>query len=620
MIALLAMYPDLPPAAEGELGQTPFAHLMVYALDKRITGELFLAEASADGSDGPCHVLRFDGGVPSRIKGGDTFARLGDLLIEGGHIKPDALEGALSIGGGLLGDMLVLGGCVESSVVEQALVTQFERRILRFFSLPPTTRFKYFDKAETIANYGGEPSREDPFRLLWLGIEAHGDSSTLMGPTLELLSDSPLAIHARAPFHRFGFEGGATDVVDVLSIEPTPYEEILKLETAPPELVRKVVYLLMITKQLDLGKGGLPIGVEDRPATVAKVQLRSTMTRRGVAIDAPAEDRTPIRPITIRRGSQGTFEVIPREEDLVPASATGPETEPTSSTPSQVISSAPRSPPRSPPRVSEARAEEPEPPTDAAPISAPPRASRPDSGRIDLKPIAPAPTSAPRAAEAPPSVPTPTAPPSSPRAPSSSPRPTSSPDLAPKKDAPFRIPSPKGASQSKGQSAPPAAKATAPAPASPAVEKEEPSQQRIIAEAIREMPLPSLIKLALDRLDEKDSKGALEVCKIAREADPNNSDVRAIAIWAASQRPAADVKLFTIELDEAIQEADSVLLRIVRGALRRRLGEDRGAITDMRRAVELDPTSERAKRELAVLERATSEAAQTGIIKRLFGR
>lgn len=134
------------------------------------------------------------------------------------------------------------------------------------------------------------------------------------------------------------------------------------------------------------------------------------------------------------------------------------------------------------------------------------------------------------------------------------------------------------------------------------------------------MPLPSLIKLALERLDEKDSKGALEICKIAREADPNSSEVRAIAIWAASQRPSADLKLFTIELDEAIQEGDSVLLRIVRSALRRRLGEDKGAITDARRAVELDPTHERAKRELANLERLTSEAAQTGLIKRLFRR
>jgi hypothetical protein len=134
------------------------------------------------------------------------------------------------------------------------------------------------------------------------------------------------------------------------------------------------------------------------------------------------------------------------------------------------------------------------------------------------------------------------------------------------------------------------------------------------------MPLPSLIKLALERLDEKDSKGALEVCKIAREADPNNSDVRAIAIWAASQRPSADLKLFTVELDEAIQEADSVLARIVRGVLRRRLGEDRGAVADLRKAVELDPTSDRAKKELAQLERVTSEAANTGIIKRLFRR
>lgn len=613
------MYPDLPPAAEGELGQTPFAHLMVYALDKRITGELFLTEVLADGSDGPCHVLRFDGGVPAKIKVGDTFARLGELLIELGHLKRDALEGALSFGGGLLGDSLVLGGCVESNVLEDALVTQFERRMVRFFALSPTTKFKYFDRADTLANWGGEPSTRDPFRLLWLGIEAHGDSSTLMAPTLELLNDTPLGVHARAPFTRFGLEGGAADVVDVLSIEPTPYDDILKLETAPPDLVRKVVYLLMITRQLDLGKGGLPIGVEDRPANVAKVQLRSTMTRRGAAIDAPAEDRTPIRPITIRRGSQGTFEVIPREEDIVPTSSSTPEEPPASS--SQAISSAPRSPraeptdgppssrrsdpgssaPASPPRSDPARL--------VASGAGEPRASRPDSGRIDLK-VPPASTSDRGRTSEPPSS-------SKSAAPGAS-----AAEGAAKKDAPFRIPSPKGAGAPKAPpSTPaPASPPASAAPISPPIEKEEPSQQRLIAEAVRGMPLPSLIKLALERLDEKDSKGALEICKIAREADPNSSEVRAIAIWAASQRPGADLKLFTIELDEAIQEGDGVLLRIVRSALRRRLGEDKGAVADARRAVELDPSHERAKRELANLERLTSEAAQTGLIKRLFRR
>ncbi|MFO0617795.1 MAG: hypothetical protein U0414_34710 [Polyangiaceae bacterium] len=610
------MYPDLPPAAEGELGQTPFAHLMVYALDKRITGELFLAEVNEDGADGPCHVMRFEAGVPTKIKVGDTFARLGELLIEGGHVKQDALEGALAIGGGLLGDMLILGGAVESTVVEEALVRQFERRIARFFALSPATRFKYFDKAETLVHWGGEPSRQDPFRLLWLGVQAHGECSTLMGPTLDLLRDAPLAIHPRAPHARFGFDGGALDVVDVLTIEPTPYEEILKLETAPPELVQKVIYALMITKQLDLGKGGLPIGVEDRPATVAKVQLQKTMTRRGAAIDAPAEDRTPIRPITIRRGSQGTFEVIPREEDLAPSS-TNSEAEAPSQAPATAAPRSPRreseaqdAPPSSNPKAeASAGAEERAPRRDSGRIQLTPppvpeaRASRPDSGRIDLKPVPAAPASAPAPASDPGRS---SSPPSEAR--------SSSPDLGPKKDTPFRIPSPKG---SASKASPPPSSA---APISPPVEKEEPSQQRLIAEAVRGMPLASLIKLALDRLDEKDSKGALEVCKIAREADPNNNDVRAIAIWAASQRPSADLKLFTIELDEAIQEKDSSLARIVRGVLRRRLGEDRGAVADLRRAVELDPTSERAKRELAQLERVTSEAANTGIIKRLFRR
>ncbi|MBL8743064.1 MAG: hypothetical protein JNK04_18270, partial [Myxococcales bacterium] len=102
------MVPETPPTAEGALAQTPFAHLLVYALDRRLTGELFLFE-----SPEVIHAICFDRGHPVKIRMGDDYARLGTLLVEEGLVTAETVENAV-LTGGLLGDMLVLAGYVES--------------------------------------------------------------------------------------------------------------------------------------------------------------------------------------------------------------------------------------------------------------------------------------------------------------------------------------------------------------------------------------------------------------------------------------------------------------------------------------------------------------------------
>src|SRR6185436_7589488 len=88
--------------AEGELGRQPLAHLLVYALDHRLTGALFLTTA-----DSTEHVVRLSRGVPVKVRPGDRFALLGEMLVEAGAIDQKTLDGALATPG-LLGDVLLL--------------------------------------------------------------------------------------------------------------------------------------------------------------------------------------------------------------------------------------------------------------------------------------------------------------------------------------------------------------------------------------------------------------------------------------------------------------------------------------------------------------------------------
>src|SRR4051812_6689798 len=104
--------PDTAATAEGALDRTPFAHLLVYAADRRLTGVLFLTEPG-----GTEHAVRFARGAPVKVRPGDRFALLGEMLVEEGALDPATLAEALKTQG-LLGDVLLLAGCIDRDVLE----------------------------------------------------------------------------------------------------------------------------------------------------------------------------------------------------------------------------------------------------------------------------------------------------------------------------------------------------------------------------------------------------------------------------------------------------------------------------------------------------------------------
>src|SRR3954465_14033538 len=108
---------DTPATAGGGLGRAPFAPLLVYAVDRRLTGALFLREPPSAGAPPVEHVVRFARGTPVKVRPGDGFARLGELLVEAGALSPETLVEALATKG-LLGDVLLLAGCVERDRLE----------------------------------------------------------------------------------------------------------------------------------------------------------------------------------------------------------------------------------------------------------------------------------------------------------------------------------------------------------------------------------------------------------------------------------------------------------------------------------------------------------------------
>src|SRR3954471_11875344 len=81
---------EAAPTAQGSLEATPLGHLLVYGLDRMLTGTLVLEEPS-----GKRHAIYFDDGGPSKAKIQDPILFLGRVLVEQQAITDDVYDRTL---------------------------------------------------------------------------------------------------------------------------------------------------------------------------------------------------------------------------------------------------------------------------------------------------------------------------------------------------------------------------------------------------------------------------------------------------------------------------------------------------------------------------------------------
>ncbi len=293
------MAPDDPAAtAEGDFHRTPLPHLLVYIADRRLTGALFLKEPR-----GTEHVVRFEWGAPVRVAPGDQFALFGELLVEAGIVREEVVKGALATKG-LLGDVLILTGHADADELESVASEQLVRRMVRLFGLPQDTSYRYFDGHAALAD-AAPGCRADLLRVLIEGLRAHPRAGFSLSKLLERFGDTPLHMHPDAQMDRFGFDEAELAVVSSILTDGPSFVDLLSSGVADAGVVRRVVYALLLTRQLDLGQKGSPLGFEDAPPPVAlgRVNLASAIHRIGAAAPDPVGDgeRAAVMPRTLRR-------------------------------------------------------------------------------------------------------------------------------------------------------------------------------------------------------------------------------------------------------------------------------------------------------------------------------
>lgn len=298
------------PTAIGNLAQTPFCELLIYALGRSLSGSLVL-----ECPDRSKHAVLFQLGAPVKARADAAPLRIGALLEARGMIAADA-RAAAEAGEPtqLFGERLLAAGAVSADDLQQVLDEQFYEQLAWLARVPSATAFAYFADTDLLAQWGAEPRKLDPLAVIWHAIQANPPKERI-ALACQGLGDKVLRLHPASRIGRFGLTAREKPVLDVLRMKPQSLPELAKTGLLERDALERLLYGLTLTRHLDTGE--LPLGVTGQtrqvPAQRAPHRPASSATQAAPAA-VSAEEEVPKDERALRRELTQTGRFATRDE------------------------------------------------------------------------------------------------------------------------------------------------------------------------------------------------------------------------------------------------------------------------------------------------------------------
>jgi curved DNA-binding protein CbpA len=197
------------PTAESTLAQSPLLHLLVYLLDKALTGTVVLTAPNRVVS-----AIHFHNGTPVKARGPD---------------------------GSLPADMAGL-----------------ERTLLSLCALPAETRYGFYKDQNFLASMGhAEPVTCAPLAVIMAGARQN-IGAPQVDATLQRIAGRPIGLATGAAPERFRLLPEERALIERLRARRQTLDELSKSSGVPERMVRSVIYAMTITRHLDLGVPSKP--------------------------------------------------------------------------------------------------------------------------------------------------------------------------------------------------------------------------------------------------------------------------------------------------------------------------------------------------------------------------
>lgn len=280
------MNDTLKPTTEGSFQKTPLANVLLYAREKRLTGTLVVHIEPEDEAlravldvAGASRIVFEDGRIVA-VELPRVVDNLAWVLREMELISDDVFAKAQeAIDGGADEVATVLRlRAVDPLKLDAALREQARRKVLALFGFPDG-RYAYYNAVDLLDGAHRMRTPEDVFPVVWRSYRDHRPDESAVRGVLEKVGGRFIRLRDGHEFDRFEFGEDLGTAPTQLRVAPSSIDQLVGLGK-DPGLVRAMVYLLALTKQVEAMS----------PATAIASQ---SMAPRPLIASAPPRDGVP---------------------------------------------------------------------------------------------------------------------------------------------------------------------------------------------------------------------------------------------------------------------------------------------------------------------------------------
>jgi len=239
--------PRPEPIARGTLSHTPFAHILVYVLERKLQGTLELQDHKDR------LLIYFRDGAPAKVDTTRDSRRLGEILLDAGVINAKQLRDSveeMKKTGELHGQVLVRMGFIDGAALVTGITDQMTRKMVHGFVMTEAA-YAFYQGVNLITGGSSELVSLDPFALLMTGVRLHGDAMPL-NATVNTLRDRSFFLADADAIARYRFTREERSLCRKLLESPQDLESLKKWDVLDAETMKRMLYVLIITKTLQV--------------------------------------------------------------------------------------------------------------------------------------------------------------------------------------------------------------------------------------------------------------------------------------------------------------------------------------------------------------------------------
>lgn len=256
----------IPPTAQGGLDKTPLVHVLVYVLDRELSGSLVITDP-----EGREHCVFFDRGAPAKVRTEHPVAMLGEELIAARMLPPAALDAMVRAAqehSSLLGAYLTRNRLITGVALDQALRAQVIHRLEWLAKLPGESQYEFYRDQNLLASWGGEMTPCEPLGAILCAMRSWNDHDRIVS-NLMRLKDTPILLHPKANLHGIALTPEEDGVLATIRAKKVTLLELYGHSLSADRGISAFLYMLFATRQLQIpGQNRAPMrsSLQGRPS------------------------------------------------------------------------------------------------------------------------------------------------------------------------------------------------------------------------------------------------------------------------------------------------------------------------------------------------------------------